>query len=160
VIFSSVTTVRAQAKKATPSGSTTTTGNSSWDQAIAVLQAQVDQQAALIAQLQSALAGETTARQTTGTELQNAINSEVVARQAAVSAEAAARQQGDAPVAALQGGLNAEVTARQQGDANTLAAAKQYTDAALGTETASHIALQNNINNEAAARQALPFEIR
>ena len=60
VIFSSVMTVRAQGKKPTSSASTTTTGNSSWDQAIAVLQAQVDQQAALIAQLQSALAGETT----------------------------------------------------------------------------------------------------
>src|SRR3954469_10355326 len=105
VVFASGATVRAQGKKPTTStSSTTTSGNASWDQAIAVLQAQVDQQAALIAQLQSALAGETTARQTSGSELQNAISGEVAARQAAVSAEAVARQQGDAPVAALQGG--------------------------------------------------------
>src|SRR6476620_9379692 len=53
--------VRAQTKKT--ANSNTTTGNASWDQAISVLQAQIDQQAAAIAQLQAALGGETTARQ-------------------------------------------------------------------------------------------------
>src|SRR5262245_52098371 len=43
---------------------TSTNGNSSWEQAIAALQAKVDQLTATIAQLQTALAAETTARQT------------------------------------------------------------------------------------------------
>ena len=73
--------VRAQGKKT--ANSNTTTGNASWDQAISVLQAEIDQQAATIAQLQAALAGETTARQQADTTLQNNVNSEVIARQAA-----------------------------------------------------------------------------
>jgi hypothetical protein len=111
--------VRAQAKKTTSSN--TTTGNASWDQAISVLQAQIDQQAAAIAQLQAALGGETTARQQADTTLQNNVNSEVIARQAADGS--------------MQGGLVGEVAARKQGDLDTLAAANHYTDTALASET-------------------------
>ena len=60
VIILFAPTVFAQKNKTVSSG-TTTTGNSSWEQAIAVLQAQVDQQAQTIAQLQTALASETSA---------------------------------------------------------------------------------------------------
>ena len=133
--------VRAQAKKT--ASSNTTTGNASWDQAISVLQAQIDQQAATIAQLQAALGGETTARQQADTTLQNNVNSEVIARQAADGS--------------MQGGLVGEVAARKQGDLDTLAAAKQFYDAAIASETAARqaadTALQTNLNNEAAARQ-------
>ena len=111
--------VRAQAKKT--GSSNTTTGNASWDQAISVLQAQIDQQAATIAQLQAALGGETTARQQADTTLQNNVNSEVIARQAADGS--------------MQGGLVGEVAARKQGDLDTLAAANHYTDTALASET-------------------------
>src|ERR1051325_1194144 len=103
VIFLFAPTVFAQKKVVS---GTTTTGNSSWEQAIAVLQAQVDQQAQMIAQLQTALASEPSARQ----------------------AADAARQASDA---ALQNAINAEASARSQGDAATLAAAKQYPDAAI-----------------------------
>jgi hypothetical protein len=131
VVFLFAPTVLAQSKKV--SSGTTTTGNSSWEQAIAVLQAQVDQQAQIIAQLQTALASETSARQAADATLQ-------------------------ASDAALQNAINAEAAARQQGDAATLAAAKQYPDAAIAIETAARQAadttLQNNINNEVAARQA------
>ena len=133
--------VRAQAKKT--ASSNTTTGNASWDQAISVLQAQIDQQAAAIAQLQAALGGETTARQQADTTLQNNVTSEVIARQAADGS--------------MQGGLVGEVAARKQGDLDTLAAAKQFYDTAVATETAARqaadTALQTNLNNEAAARQ-------
>jgi hypothetical protein len=135
--------VGAQTKK-TPSPSTSTTsGNASWDQAISVLQAQIDQQAAAIAQLQAALGGETTARQQADTTLQNNVNSEVIARQAADGS--------------MQGGLVGEVAARKQGDLDTLAAAQQFYDTAVASETAARqaadTALQTNLNNEAAARQ-------
>ena len=82
VVFLSAATLRAQGKKVTSSASTT--GNASWDQAIAALQAQVDLQAQTIAQLQAALAAETTARQFSATSLETAINNEAAARQAAV----------------------------------------------------------------------------
>jgi hypothetical protein len=133
--------VRAQGKKT--ASSNTTTGNASWDQAISVLQAQIDQQAAAIAQLQAALGGETTARQQADTTLQNNVTSEVIARQAADGS--------------MQGGLVGEVAARKQGDLDTLAAAKQFYDAAVANETAARqaadTALQTNLTNEAAARQ-------
>ena len=138
VIFLSAPTVFAQKDKnenRTSSGATTT-GNSSWEQAIAVLQVQVDQQAQTIAQLQAALAGETTARQAADAALQNAINNEIAARQAAD--------------ATLQNNINSEGGVRQQGDINTLAAANAYTDTAFSTEAAAReaadVTLQNNIN--------------
>ena len=113
--------VRAQAKKT--ASNNTTTGNASWDQAISVLQAQIDQQAAAIAQLQAALGGETTARQQADTTLQNNVNSEVIARQAADGS--------------MQGGLVGEVAARKQGDLDTLAAAKLFYDTAVASEAAA-----------------------
>src|SRR5580765_5204795 len=74
---------RAQGKYSSNSSSTSTTGNSSWEQAIAVLQAKVDQQAAAIAQLQAALATETTARQASDAALQNSVSNTAAASQAA-----------------------------------------------------------------------------
>jgi hypothetical protein len=140
---------RAQGK-GNNANSTTITGNSSWEQAIAVLQAKVDQLAATIAQLQAALTTESTARQTGDTGLQSGITTEAAARAAADTT--------------LQNNINAQAMARQQGDVDTLAAAKQYADgmsgsgAALTAEIAARLAadstLQTNINKEAAARTA------
>ena len=133
--------VRAQAKK--PRAATRRPATRAGIRPSPVLQAQIDQQAAAIAQLQAALGGETTARQQADTTLQNNVNSEVIARQAADGS--------------MQGGLVGEVAARKQGDLDTLAAAKQFYDTAVASETAARqaadTALQTNLTNEAAARQ-------
>lgn len=113
-----------------------TTSNSSWEQAIAILQAQVDQQAALIAQLQAALTSEAGSRQTADGALQNSIANETAARatadtglQANMANETAAWRAADS---SLLSTITAESAARQQGDAQTLLAAKQYADSVAG----------------------------
>jgi hypothetical protein len=127
VVFLFAPTVFAQKDKNEKKASSgaSTTGNSSWEQAIAALQAQVDQQAQMIAQLQTALASEATARQ-----------------QGDAATLAAAKQYPDAAIAV-------EAAARQQGDVNTLASANAYTDTAFSTEAAAReaadVTLQNNI---------------
>src|SRR5215468_1059202 len=153
---------RAQGKSNAPSQQTgTTTGNSSWDQAIAALKAQVDQQAAVIAQLQAALAAETSARENADTALQAGANNEAAARagadttlQSSINNETAARQ---AAYATWQSAMSAEAAARQQGDAASLAAAKQYADSVGGGTSELAAAKQyadSVVATEAAARQA------
>src|SRR5215475_11613635 len=88
---------------------TSTSGNSSWEQAISALQAKVDQLAATVGQLQTALAAETAARQTAEGTLQTNINSQAAAQAAAHSA--------------LQSNINTQASMRQQGDADTLLSA-------------------------------------
>jgi len=115
---------------------TSTTGNSSWEQAIATLQAKVDQLAATIAQLQTALAAETSARENGDAGLQSSVNSEAAARQTAdgtlqtnMNSQAAAQA---AAHTTLQGNIDSQAAMRQQGDADTLVAAKQYADSVSG----------------------------
>src|SRR6185369_4942 len=58
---------------------TSTNGNSSWEQAIAALQAKVDQLTATVAQLQTALAAETSARENGDAGLQSTVNTQAAA---------------------------------------------------------------------------------
>jgi len=74
--------VDARAQGKGNANSTSSTGNSSWEQAIAVLQAKVDQLTATVAQLQTALTAEIAARQTGDGTLQTNINSEAAAQHA------------------------------------------------------------------------------
>jgi hypothetical protein len=97
---------------------TSTSGNASWEQAISALQAKVDQLAATIAQLQTALAAETSARENGDAGLQSSLNTQAAAQTAAHST--------------LQSNINAQAAMRQQGDADTLLSAKQYADSISG----------------------------
>lgn len=102
VVFLFAPTVFAQKDKNEKKASSgaSTTGNSSWEQAIAVLQAQVDQQAQMIAQLQTALASEATARQQGDV---NTLASANAYTDTAFSTEAAAREAADVT---LQNNIN------------------------------------------------------
>lgn len=166
---------RAQGKNTT---SSSTNGNASWEQAIAALQAKVDQQATTIAQLQTALASEAAARQQGDADTLFAAKQYADGIAGGTSEFAAAKQYADAAVATaingeaaariaadntLQATINAEAAARQQGDADTLLGAKQYADslsgaAALAAEIAARQAadttLQNNINQGDASTLA------
>jgi hypothetical protein len=131
---------RAQGKN---TSLTSPNGNSSWEQAIAALQSKVDQMAATITALQTALAAETAARQSGDTTLETNVNSQAAAQAAAHTT--------------LQGNINAQAAARQQGDADTLFAAKQYADSIVGGPSELAAAKQyadSVVQSEAAARQA------
>lgn len=125
--------------------------------------------------LQTAITNEANARENAVNTLQNALNNanaalaaETQAREAALAAEATARAAGDTNlqnalsaeaqarqtdtaqlqnlISALQSALAAETISREAGDAQTLATAKNYSDAKFMEEAAARAAAVSNLN--------------